>query len=303
MSASSTPPSSSTGALAALGAFLLWGFMPIYFKQLSHMPALEILGHRIVWSSVLTVLLCAVSGRLMAVRAGLLEWRKLRWLALSALLVGGNWLLFIWAVNNNHLTEASLGYYINPLVNMLLGYLFLGERLTFLQRIAAALAVGGVLLEIVAFGSLPWIAVVLALSFGFYGLLRKQVAVDAVSGLCVETCLLAPAALIYMWTSASPASDMLTNDAYHNLLLLAAGPATTLPLLLFIIASRRLTLTILGFFQYLGPSIMFILAITLYQEPVPQGKWITFVIIWCALALVSWDAVMRYRSRRLAPVA
>ena len=227
--------------------------------------------------------------------------RQLLNLTLSALLVAGNWLLFIWSVNHDHLLEASLGYYINPLLNILLGMLFLGERLRRLQWLAVGLATIGVLIQVVLIGLLPWIALTLAGSFGIYGLIRKQIPVDAQSGLFVETLLLLPLALIYLFGFASSPTSTLTNNALSlDLLLMAAGVVTTVPLLLFTAGARLIPLSTLGFIQYLGPSIMFLLAITLYGEPIQGAKLLTFAFIWLALALFSWDGWRRSRRNNAA---
>lgn len=289
------------GILYALSAFLIWGVCPIYFKWLTAVPAGEILTHRIIWSCVLLLVLLVVTRQGYKVRQVLRQPRQLLNLTLSALLVAGNWLLFIWSVNHNHLLEASLGYYINPLLNILLGMLFLGERLRRLQWLAVGLATLGVLVQVVMIGHLPWIALTLAGSFGIYGLIRKKIPVDAQSGLFVETLLLLPLALFYLLAIAdSPTSDMSANPLSLNLLLLAAGVVTTVPLLLFTAGARLIPLSTLGFIQYLGPSLMFLLAITLYGEPIQGAKLLTFGFIWLALALFSAESWRYARRQRLA---
>ena len=289
------------GILYALSAFLIWGVCPIYFKWLTAVPAGEILTHRIIWSCVLLLVLLVVTRQGYKVRQVLRQPRQLLNLTLSALLVAGNWLLFIWSVNHNHLLEASLGYYINPLLNILLGMLFLGERLRRLQWLAVGLATLGVVVQVVMIGHLPWIALTLAGSFGIYGLIRKKIPVDAQSGLFVETLLLLPLALFYLLAIAdSPTSDMSANPLSLNLLLLAAGVVTTVPLLLFTAGARLIPLSTLGFIQYLGPSLMFLLAITLYGEPIQGAKLLTFGFIWLALALFSAESWRYARRQRLA---
>ena len=289
------------GILYALSAFLIWGVCPIYFKWLTAVPAGEILTHRIIWSCVLLLVLLVVTRQGYKVRQVLRQPRQLLNLTLSALLVAGNWLLFIWSVNHNHLLEASLGYYINPLLNILLGMLFLGERLRRLQWLAVGLTTLGVLVQVVMIGHLPWIALTLAGSFGIYGLIRKKIPVDAQSGLFVETLLLLPLALFYLLAIAdSPTSDMSANPLSLNLLLLAAGVVTTVPLLLFTAGARLIPLSTLGFIQYLGPSLMFLLAITLYGEPIQGAKLLTFGFIWLALALFSAESWRYARRQRLA---
>ncbi len=284
------------GVLYALGAFLIWGVCPLYFKWIAAVPAPEILSHRIIWSCVLLVGLLAATRQLPRLRAIFVQPKQVATLALSAVLVASNWLLFIWAVNHDHLLEASLGYYINPLFNILLGMLFLGERLRRIQWLAVGLAVIGVLIQVVLIGHLPWIALTLAATFGFYGLIRKQIPVDAQSGLCVETLLLLPVALFYLFGYADTTTSHLQNNALSlDLLLIAAGVVTTVPLLLFTAGARLIPLSTLGFIQYLGPSLMFVLALLVFNEPVQGGKLLTFVFIWSGLALFTWESWRRSR--------
>lgn len=284
------------GVLFALAAYTMWGFAPLYFKLLNAVSASEILVHRIVWSSILLVLIVLLSRKTKATVNIIRQPKLLAKLTATALLLGGNWFLFIWAVNNDHLLDASLGYYINPLLNVALGMLFLGERLRKWQAIAVALAVLGVLVQIVMLGRLPIIALALAGSFGIYGLLRKKLQLDSFVGLLVESILMLPLALSYwFWFTHSATSDMTSNSTNLNLTLIAAGIVTTAPLLCFTSAAKRLTLTTLGFFQYIGPSLMFGLAIVIYNEPLQPAKLITFGFIWLALALYSVDS---YRARK-----
>lgn len=221
------------------------------------------------------------------------------YLVTTAILVGANWLIFIWAVNANHMLDASLGYYINPLINVLLGMLFLGERLRKLQWFAVTLAACGVLVQLIVFGSVPIVAIALAFSFGFYGLLRKKVSVDAQTGLFIETLVMLPAAAIYLlFIAATPTSNMLANPSQLNLLLIAAGVVTTLPLLCFTGAATRLKLSTLGFFQYIGPSLMFLLAVLIYGEAFTSDKALTFAFIWGALVVFSFDGLRYRRNNR-----
>ena len=202
------------------------------------------------------------------------------YLVATSILVGANWLIFIWAVNSNHMLDASLGYYINPLINVLLGMLFLGERLRKLQWFAVALAAIGVLIQLIAFGSVPIVAIALAFSFGFYGLLRKKVSLEAQTGLFIETLVMLPLAATYLlFIADSPTSDFSMNPMQLNLLLVAAGVITTIPLLCFTGAATRLKLSTLGFFQYIGPSLMFLLAVLIYGEAFTSDKAITLSLI------------------------
>ncbi|ENG7994312.1 EamA family transporter RarD [Vibrio vulnificus] len=290
------------GVLLALGAYTMWGIAPIYFKSLAAVSPLEILSHRVVWSFFLLAALLHFGRHWRAVRDVLTSKSKMLYLVTTAILVGANWLIFIWAVNANHMLDASLGYYINPLINVLLGMLFLGERLRKLQWFAVTLAACGVLVQLVVFGSVPIVAIALAFSFGFYGLLRKKVSVDAQTGLFIETLVMLPAAAIYLlFIADTPTSNMLANPSQLNLLLIAAGVVTTLPLLCFTGAATRLKLSTLGFFQYIGPSLMFLLAVLIYGEAFTSDKALTFAFIWGALVVFSFDG-LRYRrnSRKTA---
>lgn len=280
------------GVIYALCAYTLWGIAPIYFKTISAVPAAEILTHRMIWSCVLLMVLTLAGRQWHKVQAVLRQPKVLFTLAFTSVTVGGNWLLFIWAINNGHMLDASLGYYINPLFNVLLGMVFLSEKLRRLQWWAVALAFTGVAIQLIAFGSLPWIALVLASSFAIYGLVRKKLALDALTGLLIETMIMLPPAAIYLWGFAdSPTSHLTQNDWHLNLLLIAAGAVTTAPLLCFTAAATRLKLSTLGFFQYIGPSLMFILAVTLYGEELAMDKALTFACIWSALLIFTLDGL------------
>lgn len=288
------------GGIFAASAYSLWGVAPLYFKQIDFIPAAEILVHRIVWSFLLLLLVLLALKQGAKVLAILRQPKTLAWLLLSAVLLGANWGLFIWAVNNNHMLDASLGYYINPLLNVLLGMLFLGERLRKLQWAAVALASSGVLVQLITFGSLPWIALTLAGSFAIYGLMRKKLAVDAISGLFLESLLLLPLALWYWWQYAdSSAVNLMQNSWQLNSYLIAASLVTTVPLLCFIAGARRLQLSTMGFFQYIGPSCMFVFGVWLYHEPFAAERFVTFGLIWLALLLYTTDAWQVNRRQRL----
>lgn len=296
---------SRQGVLFALAAYTMWGIAPIYFKALHGVAALEILSHRIIWSFVFLTGLILLSHQASALKQVIRSKKKLGLLLATSLLVATNWLVFIWAVNADHMLDASLGYYINPLINVLLGMLFLGETLRKLQWLAVALAAIGVSIQIIVFGSIPIVAIVLAISFGFYGLLRKKVQVGSQIGLFIETLILTPLAAIYLFLIAdSNTSHFIANDIVLNLLLLSAGIVTTLPLLCFASAAARLKLSTLGFFQYIGPSIMLLLAVTFYDEHFSLDKAITFGFIWVALLLFSIDGLKhRKRNPPIAPIA
>ncbi len=287
------------GIVFAICAYTLWGFAPLYFKLLGGVSATEILIHRVIWSFVFVTLLMMLFGGFSRLRQVLKKPKQLAVLTLTSVLIAANWLLFIWAINNDRMLDASLGYFINPLVNVMLAMAFLGERLRKLQWFAVGLAASGVVVQLISFGSIPLVSLGLALSFGFYGLLRKKVNVDAKTGLLVETAILFPIALIYLFANVGGAlTNFSTNELSLNLLLLAAGVVTTIPLLCFAASAVRIPLTVLGFFQYLGPSIMFILAVTLYGESFDLEKGLTFAFIWGALVLFTIDMLYKRRTKQ-----
>lgn len=293
-----TDKSVKAGVLFAIAAYGMWGFAPMYFKLLADVPALEILVHRIVWSVLVLVILVLVAGHIPKVTAAFRNPKVLKILLLSGVLLAINWLIFIWAINADRLLDASLGYYINPLLNVFLGRVFLAERLRHLQQVAVGLAVVGVLIMLVSYGQLPWVAFALAGTFGVYGLLRKQVAVDSLPGLLVESIMMLPFALIYWIWFSSDYSNLVTNDIDMNLILISAGLVTTAPLLCFTAAARRIMYSTLGFFQYIGPSIMFLLAVFLYAEPLNEARLMMFGFVWTALVLFSYDSLRNYRKNR-----
>lgn len=274
----------------------MWGFAPIYFKQLTQIPAQDILIHRIVWAAVLLVALIFALRQFSTVQVALKTKKTLLTLIFAGLLLAGNWFLFIWAVNNNYLLEASLGYYINPLVNVAFGAIFLGERFRKLQMLAVAIALTGVAYSIISYGKLPWIALALAISFSLYGLLRKKAPVDSLPGLFIETMLMLPFVMSYLLFFSNSIGSMGNFSASTNLLLISAGAVTVAPLLCFTAAARRLRYSTLGFFQYIGPSIMFLLATFLYDEPLSQSRLITFGFVWTALVIFSFDSLKHHKT-------
>lgn len=280
---------------AALGAYTLWGLVPIFFKQLAAVPALEIIAHRVVWSLLLVATLLVFAGRLKSVWNAARDPRILARAALAAALVMTNWLIFVWAVNAGRILETSLGYFITPLVSILLGVMVLGEHLRPRQWVAVACACLGVALEGWRVGGLPWVSLALAATFGSYGLLRKQLPVDAAGGLLLETACAAPFALVYLlWLGGTGSFG---DDAPITWLLIATGPVTAIPLLLFAIGARRLPLATMGFLQYTAPSLTFLVAIFLYGEAMNLARLLAFAAIWTGLALYSADLVLQRRPR------
>lgn len=287
------------GILLALAAYTMWGLSPIYFKTLANVPSFEIVTHRVIWSFFFLAIILHLSGGVGRIRQIFKKPKRLLMLTVSAVIIGCNWMIYIWAVNNDHMLDASLGYFINPLLNVLLGMIFFGERFRPLQWVAVAFAFLGIAIQIITFGSLPWLALFLAATFSCYGLLRKKINVDARLGLFIETAVLLPAALLYLlFFTQSDSSNMLNNDMTTNLLLIAAGVVTSIPLLCFTSAATKLQLSTLGFFQYIGPSFTFILAVWLYNEPLTTDKVTTFAFIWTALAIFIFDAVRQRQKQR-----
>ena len=275
------------GGLYALLTYGSWGFLPIYWKLLYTASALEILAHRMLWSMVFVFGLLAVQKRLNEILE-LFKSSKNIWLLLfTAFLLGCNWFVYIYAVNTDQVIEASLGYYINPLLNVLMGFIFLRERLNFLQCMALGLAALGVLNFLWDFGSLPWIALSLSFTFALYGLVRKVIPVKPLVGLLIETVLLAPLAIIMISIWMIDGSGSFGKQWETDFLLIGAGVVTSLPLLWFVNAAKRLRYTTMGFFQYLAPSLNLLLGIFLYNEPFTQAHIITFSLIWSGLAIFS----------------
>ncbi|MBU2645006.1 EamA family transporter RarD [bacterium] len=289
-------PSSLLGLMSGLTAFLIWGLSPIYWKELRQVPALEVILHRIVWSFLFLMPIIILRGRWKEFLATIRNPKACAILMATALFVSINWLIYIWAVTNDHLLQASLGYYINPLVNVLLGMLFLKERFRHLQTLSLIIAAGGVLYLTLYFGQFPWISLILAFTFGFYGLIRKMVAVASLVGLAIETLMLSvPAGITLVVLYTNRTGVFLQTDTRTDLFLLGASVVTAIPLLLFTISARQLKLSTVGFMQYLAPTCMFLLGIFVYHEPFAMAQVITFILIWIALALYSLDSILYYR--------
>lgn len=295
------PDERARGVAYAVSTYLTWGLFPIYFKALRGVPAVEVLAHRVVWSLVLVAAIVAIRSGFRALAAPFRPARRLPVLAATTALIATNWLVYIWAVQSGRVLEASLGYFLNPLVNVLLGVSFLGEALSGRQRAAVALAATGVAVLVVRAGAVPWIALVLATSFGLYGLLRKRAAIEPLGGLLAETALLAPAALLLLGARAAAGDGAFGSSAGTSLLLAAAGPVTALPLVSFGLAIHRLRLSTMGLVQYLTPTGQFLLAVLAYREPFGAAHAAAFALIWTSLALYSWDALARSRGARPEP--
>ena len=297
-------PHQSSGLLAGVAAFVTWGLVPIYWKLLRFIPAKEILAHRFVWTSLFMVLLLSWQGRWPEVRGNVRSLRTALFCVASGAAIAINWFVFIWAVNAGHVLETSLGYFMSPLVNVLLGGLFLHERLTRPQLLAVLLAAGAVAFLTFGFGRLPWIALSLCFSFGFYGLFRKVSGAAPIPGQFLETTIILPFAVGFLiWLGGG--NHFRGSAPGLPLLLVSTGLVTALPLIWFAHAARNLRLTTLGFLQYLSPTCSFFLSLFVFHEPFRRAQFVTFVVIWIALTIFTADAVLRWRSatsRALEPV-
>jgi chloramphenicol-sensitive protein RarD len=297
-SASTAKPETRAGLGAAIGAFLIWGLIPAYLRALQVVEPGQVLSHRIVWCAVFVLAWLGLRRELGAVRAAFANRGVLLRLAATSLLISVNWLVYIWAVNHGHVIDASLGYFINPLVSVLLGIVVLHERLNRAQQVAVAIATGGVLYLTIVAGSLPWIALSLALSFGLYGLIRKVVAVEAVPGLAVETLLLTPVAGGYLlWCQAHGTNALGPSTVTIDVMLILSGLVTAMPLALFAFGARRIPLSTIGVIQYIGPSLQLLLGITMFGEPFPAVRALGFALIWLALLVYIGDGLLRSRRR------
>jgi len=289
-----------SGLAMGFAAYALWGLLPLYIHALRAVPPLQFLAHRVLWSLVLVVvivLLLRRGGALVAAARG----RTLAMLGLSAALIGVNWTVYIGAVDTGHVLEASLGYFITPLVNVALGVAVLGERLRMLQLAAIAVAAGGVITLALTGGGALWISLVLAISFALYGLVRKVAAIDALGGLTVETVLLGPPAAALLVHASMQGNAAFGRDSGVDLLLAFAGVATALPLLLFAAAARRLPLVTIGLLQYLAPSVQFLIAVLVFGERVAPIDWIAFPLIWAGCVIYGYDAVRAARVALVEP--
>lgn len=291
-----------TGLLAAICAFLIWGLLPLYLRPLHAVPAIQIMAHRIVWCCAFVVAWMVWRGQLQRIGEALrLPATRYRLMA-SALLVSLNWLIYVWSVGHGHVLDASLGYFINPLINVLLGVALLSERLNRWQWTAVGVAATGVVWLTVQAGHLPWIALALALSFGLYGLIRKVVAVDALTGLATETLLLSPFGLGYLaWTAYAGPGAFAGSGPALSLWLVLGGLVTAVPLALFAYGARLIPYSTVGIIQYIGPSLQLTSGILLFHEAFPPARALGFAFIWTALAIYAGESLLRgMRQRTLA---
>ncbi|MEH6670286.1 EamA family transporter RarD [Halopseudomonas sp.] len=277
------------GVAYGVAAYTMWGCFPLFFALFEGVPAYEVLIHRIIWSCVFLALVITLMRRWQPVRDALARPGRLGRVLGCALLIALNWGVYIYAVETRHVLQASLGYFLTPLVNVALGMLILRERMAVLQGVAVALAAAAILLQLVMLGTMPWISLVLALSFGTYGLLRKQILLDGLSGLFVETLLLLPVALLVLLGMVELGLSQFSGEVRTTLLLIASGVVTALPLLAFAGAARRLRLATVGFLMYINPSMQFVIALLVFNEAITPIQVASFALIWLALVLYSWS--------------
>jgi chloramphenicol-sensitive protein RarD len=289
---------SRKGLIYAIAAYALWGSFPLYFEALKPAGPVEVLVHRCLWTAVFGVLLLTALRRLRGLRTAFQGK-----LVLAAFAIAVNWLVYVYGVHTNQVVETALGYFLNPLLTVVLGVTILRERLRRLQWIAVGLGVAAGVVLTVEYGRLPWIAITLAVAFGAYGLLKKSVTVPAIEGVTVETLILAPIALAYMfWFAGDGGSTFLTGSPWHTVVLILAGPVTGIPLLFYAGAAKRLPLTMMGLLQYITPVLQFTLGVTVFHEPMPPARLVGFGLVWVALAVLSFDGLQAARGRRGALV-
>jgi chloramphenicol-sensitive protein RarD len=288
-----------SGLTMAAGAFALWGLFPLYWPLFEPAGAGEILAHRVLWSLVVMAVLMLATRRVAAFRRIWATPRLRLLMTVAGLLIGVNWFTYIWGVNSEHVVETSLGYYINPLVTVMLGVLVLGERLRRMQWVALGVGLLAVVVLSIGLGRPPYIALVLALTFGGYGLVKKQAAVRPSEAVTFETMVLAPVALVYLiGVSAAGTSESWSHGPWHVVLLSSMGVVTVLPLLLFAGAANRITLTSIGLIQYVTPTLQFIIGVAVYGEAMSTERWVGFFLVWAALIVLTWDSLTAVRSRR-----
>ena len=292
------------GVLFALAAYILWGFFPLYFKAIQQVSALQILAHRIAWGFVFTLAVVLMLRQWKEFRASIFNRRTFLIYAGASVVLGINWFTYVWAVITNHVVESSLGYFINPIVSVLLGVIFLRERLRTFQWVAIAMVTAGVVYLTITFGQLPWISLVLAVTFGFYGLLKKIAPLGALHGITLETAVLTIPSLAYLFiVNANGTGTFGHSTPLLDFLLVLSGPVTAIPLLLFATGARRIPLTTIGLLQYIAPTLQFLLGVLVFHEPFDQSRLIGFMIIWLALVLFSVENLLaRRRTPSTAPI-
>lgn len=288
------------GIWYALGAYVSWGMLPVYWKLLHHVSALQVISHRILWSFTSLIIVIILTNRWTSFHSKIFEWKIFCLYSLAALLIGLNWLIYVWAVNAGHIVETSLGYFINPLISVALGVLFLHERLRRIQWISISLATAGVLFLAIVNGSIPWIALALSFSFAFYGLIKKIAPLGSLNGLALETGILLIPVLSYLLISdLNGTGAFLQKDALTDILLIGSGIVTAIPMLMFASATQRIPLSLVGILQYIAPTMQFLIGIFIYRESFSNTQFIGYTLVWIALLLFGVESFFNHRSRSL----
>lgn len=289
------------GTFHAISAFTIFGIFPVYWKQLGHVPSTQVLGHRVAWSFILVIGLTLALGRWSSFSTVIRKRTVLLRHAAAALLLGSNWLLYVWAVNHGFVVETSLGYFINPLLSVALGVIFLGEKLRALQWTAVGMAAAGVLYLTFLYGEPPWIALILAATFGLYGLLKKTSPLGSLDGLALETGILfLPAFIFLLSADLKGEGAFFRTGALSTLFMIGAGPVTVLPLLLFASAAQRIPLSMVGIIQYITPTMFFLLGVFIYNEPFSIGRLVGFILVWIGLGIIAYDG-LKHTKRKPHP--
>ncbi len=286
------------GILLAILSYSIWGWCPLYFNFLDHISSTEIVVHRIIWSMLATFALLIVLKRLDQLKQALSNSTTRNWMFAAAIMISINWFVYVWAVTNHHVVDSSLGYFIMPLVSLLLGRMVLKEHMNKWQSAAAALAIIAVFWELWNFGSLPWVGVILSFAFAVYGLIRKLHPIDGITGLTIETLMLLPFVMLWLaWVGLNQPEQLAFSDSTRNaLLLIGGGILTAIPLILFVMATQRIDLSLVGFIQYINPTIQFFLGVYVLEEHFPEQRWVTFSIVWIALVLFMWGVYQKNKS-------
>lgn len=288
------------GIWYAIGAYVWWGFFPIYWKLLKHVPALQLIGHRIVWSFAALIVVIIVMRQWKEFRNSVFTYKVLRLYLLAAILIGVNWFMYVWAVNAGHIVETSLGYYINPLLSVFMGVIFFRERLNLWQWIPIGMAAIGVLYLTISMGALPWIALILAFSFASYGLVKKVAPLSSLYGLTLETFILfIPAALFLLYSEQSGSGAFTHYGPLSDLMIAGAGVITTIPLLLFASAAKRIPLSLVGILQYISPTIQFLIGVLYFNEQFSFEQFLGYSLVWIALIIFGFNSFSSYREKTI----
>jgi chloramphenicol-sensitive protein RarD len=291
------------GIWYAIGAYVWWGFFPIYWKLLKHVPALQLIGHRIVWSFAALIIVIIIIRQWNEFRKSVFTYKILRLYLLAAILIAVNWFMYVWAVNAGHIVETSLGYYINPLLSVFMGVIFFRERLNLWQWIPIGMAAAGVIYLTISMGSLPWIALILAFSFASYGLVKKVAPLSSLYGLTLETfILLVPAAVFLIYSEHSGSGAFTHYGWLSDLMIIGSGVITTIPLLLFASAAKRIPLSFIGILQYISPTIQFLIGVLFYKEQFSFEQFLGYSFVWIALIIFGFNSFASYREKSLTAV-